>query len=182
MSPAKRMASAHGASGMHQALAEAYEAHFDFVWRSLRRLGVPADGLEDAAQDVFVVAARKIHEFEGRAKVRTWLFAIAQRVAMRKRRDAFRHHRRTEAVEREHAHFDAGHVNPTAAQDAATMLASMLEQLDEAQRLVFVLVEIEGMTAVEVAESLGANVNTVYSRIRSAKKRMQALAEKAKAS
>lgn len=180
MSPAQKLASAAG-TGMSEALAEAYEAHFDFVWRSLRRLGVPAEGLEDAAQDVFVVAARKIHEFEGRARLRTWLFAIAQRVAMRKRRDAFRHRRRTEAVSAEQAHLP-GRSDPMSARDAAAILAAMLEQLDEGQRLVFVLVEIEGMTAVEVAESLGANVNTVYSRLRSARKRMQALAEKEKAS
>ncbi len=63
-----------------------------------------------------------------------------------------------------------------AAKDAADTLAAMLDQLDDAQRLVFVLVEAEGMTAVEVAASLETNVNTVYSRLRSARKKMQALA------
>lgn len=157
------------------ALADAYEAHFDFVWRSLRRLGVPADMLEDAVQDVFVVAAKKIEQFEGRAKLRTWLFAIAQRVAQRKRRDRFRHLRRNEAVAAEHQHAPRQD-DTMAAKDAADTLSAMLDQLDDAQRLVFVLVEAEGMTAVEVAASLETNVNTVYSRLRSARKKMQALA------
>lgn len=158
-------------------LAVAYEAHFDFVWRSLRRLGVPPDMLEDAAQDVFVVAARKIGEFEGRARLRTWLFAIAQRVAQRKRRDRHRHLRRTEAAAAEQAHADvARETDPMAAHDAAATLASLLDKLDEGQRLVFVLVEVEGMTAVEVAESLGVNVNTLYSRLRSARQRLRELA------
>lgn len=155
-------------------LAEAYELHFEFVWRSLRRLGVPEDLLEDAAQDVFVVASRRVGEFEGRAKMRTWLFAIAQRVAQRKRRDRFRERRRTQALAT--AVRDESPSDPTAAKDAAATLARMLEHLDDTQRLVFVLVEVEGMTAVEVAESVGTKLNTVYSRLRAARSKMRTLA------
>src|SRR3954465_1058519 len=54
-----------------------YDEHFDFVWRSLRRLGVPEALLDDAAQEVFLVAFRREKEFEGRSSVRTWLFGIA---------------------------------------------------------------------------------------------------------
>jgi len=60
---------------------EAYEQLFDFVWRSLRRLGVPAASIDDAVQDVFVVIHRRLADFEGRSALKTWAFGIALRVA-----------------------------------------------------------------------------------------------------
>src|SRR4051812_34339786 len=65
---------------------EVYAAHVAFVWRVLRALGVAAEQLEDAAQDVFVIVHRRLPEFEGRSAITTWLFAIARRVASRYRR------------------------------------------------------------------------------------------------
>ena len=65
---------------------EVYAAHFGFVWRVLRTFGVPAASLEDAAQDVFVVVHRRLPEFEGRAAITTWLFAIVLGVARNHRR------------------------------------------------------------------------------------------------
>src|SRR3954452_10421913 len=60
---------------------EVYAQHVGFVWRVLRSLGVPPAQLEDAAQDVFVVVHRRLPEFEGRAAITTWLFAIVRKVA-----------------------------------------------------------------------------------------------------
>ena len=68
-----------------------YEAHFDFVWRSLRRLGVPAPSLEDAVQDLFIVVCRRLPEFEGRSSLKTWLFSIAIRIAKEHARRRARH-------------------------------------------------------------------------------------------
>src|SRR5882724_509457 len=65
-----------------------YDAYFDFVWRSLRRLGVPEATLDDAAQDVFVVVHRRLPEFEARSTVKTWLFGIVLRVVATHRRTA----------------------------------------------------------------------------------------------
>src|SRR5262245_22149852 len=59
---------------------DVYERHFDFVWRSLRLLGVPPEAVEDATQDTFSVVSRRLARFEGRSSLRTWLFAILQRV------------------------------------------------------------------------------------------------------
>ena len=63
-----------------------YDEHVAFVWRSLRRLGVAESSLKDAVQDVFVVVHRRLGEWQGRAAVTTWLFAIARRVASGYRR------------------------------------------------------------------------------------------------
>src|SRR5512146_2914504 len=69
---------------------EVYEEHFAFVWRNLRRLGVTEAGLRDAAQDVFVVVHRRMHEFAGRGSVQAWLYSILRRVAADHRRRARR--------------------------------------------------------------------------------------------
>ena len=50
----------------HDRLAAIYREYFAFVHRSLRRLGTPEHALEDACQDVFLVAMRRLDEFEGR--------------------------------------------------------------------------------------------------------------------
>src|SRR5690606_18000792 len=52
-------------------------------------------------------------------------------------------------------------------------LREFLLGLEEPRRAVFVLTEIEGMTAPEIAEALGCNVNTVYSRLRTARRRFR---------
>src|SRR5258708_16639115 len=53
--------------------------HFDFIWRSLRRLGVPVQHTDDAAQKVFWVAAQKMHGLR-LDRERPFLFALALRV------------------------------------------------------------------------------------------------------
>src|SRR5262245_15446282 len=65
---------------------ELYEEHFDFVWRSVRRLGVPGASMDDAVQDVFLVVHNKRDEFEGRSTVKTWIFGIVVHVARAHRR------------------------------------------------------------------------------------------------
>src|SRR6478736_6482237 len=71
-------------------VATVYEAYFRYVWRCLRSLGVRDSQLEDALQDVFIVVQRRLPEFDGRAAVRTWLYAIALRVARKYRERARR--------------------------------------------------------------------------------------------
>ena len=71
---------------MPLALADIYREHFDFVWRSLRRMGVAPGSMDDAAQDVFLVVHRKLASFQRRSSVKTWLFGIVMRVAHDHRR------------------------------------------------------------------------------------------------
>jgi RNA polymerase sigma-70 factor (ECF subfamily) len=147
-----------------------YEEHFDFVWRSLRRLGIPDAQLDDAVQDVFVVVHRRLGEFEGRSTLKTWLFGIALRVASVHRRTAAR--RPTEPLVEDPPDQTA---NPladalTEAAEAARLVRQLLEYLDEDRRAVFVLAELEEMTAPEISAALGVNLNTVYSRLRLARR------------
>ena len=148
-----------------------YDAHFDFVWRSLRRLGVREPDVLDLAQKVFLTAYFKLPEFEGRSLVSTWLFGIAQRVASDYRRSA--------PVRREVATADAeleaaaGDHQDFSSESEARRLAhaaeAILDKLPEPQRMVFVLFELEEMSGQDIATLLNVSVGTVRSRLRLAR-------------
>jgi RNA polymerase sigma-70 factor (ECF subfamily) len=151
-----------------------YEENFDFVWRSVRMLGLPPDSADDAAQDVFVVAHRRLSDFEGRSGARTWLFAIALRVVSdfrRSRRRKLRLLERAMTMEPEPANTPYEAAVGTERRDA---LLTALDGLPDEQRAVFVLADVEEMSAPEIATALEVNLNTVYSRLRSARKTMAA--------
>ncbi len=150
-----------------------YEAHFDFVWRSLRRLGVPAGLAEDAAQDAFVVVHRRLGDLRADASAKAWLFAIALRVAHDYRRTLKRKGTVAFDVEAEPSR-EQGPFDNTAKRQAATQLNAFLESLDEDKRAAFVLAELEGMSVPEISQALSVNLNTVYSRLRAARERFVA--------
>ncbi|HEY8377151.1 MAG TPA: sigma-70 family RNA polymerase sigma factor [Nannocystis sp.] len=149
-----------------------YRDHVGFVWRNLRRLGVPEDEIEDAAHEVFMVVLRRLPEFDGGAAITTWLYAIARGVASNRRRGELRRLRR-------HAEAPAPLPPPSPIDHlerarAAADVARFLAGLDPDQRAVFELFEIEGLRAHEIAEALDLNVNTVYTRLRAARQRFVA--------
>jgi RNA polymerase sigma-70 factor (ECF subfamily) len=152
-----------------------YDEHFDFIWRTMGRLGVEAAAVEDATQDVFVVVLRRLAEFEGRSTIRTWLFGIALRVARDHRRAAARRASHGIVPEDEAAAVVPDTEAPSPL-DAATRsqavarLHAILAELDEERRVVFILAELEQMSAPEIADVTGANLNTVYTRLRAARR------------
>jgi RNA polymerase sigma-70 factor (ECF subfamily) len=160
------------AAAGERALAAVYAEHHAFVWRSLSRLGVDDPRLDDAVHDVFMVVAQRLHEFEGRASMRTWLFAIAMRVAQAVRRDAARERNHRERLSREPQPVPSPHE----AADAARLLRALLDRLDDDKRAVFIMAELEGMTAPEIAAVIDAKVATVYSRLRLAREQLERFA------
>lgn len=143
-----------------------YRAHFAFVWRSLKRLGVPPDQLDDATQDVFVTAHRRFGTWEGRASARAWLYGVARRVAFRYRRSQARRERKHAALPRpEPPEFDA---RLSDREDLARVV-SALDALSPERRQVYVLAVVEGLRANEIADALDCKVPTVYSRLRRAR-------------
>jgi RNA polymerase sigma-70 factor (ECF subfamily) len=146
--------------------AEIYEGQFDFVWRSLRLLGVPPEGVEDAAQDVFSVASRQLARFEGRASIRTWLFAILQRVAANHRRTRRRKLSRLEPLGDGVVSMAPTPQARAEAAQALDVVQRFCAALDLDRRALFVLALVEEVPAAEVSEVLGIPVNTVYSRVR----------------
>ncbi|MCA9179471.1 MAG: sigma-70 family RNA polymerase sigma factor [Planctomycetales bacterium] len=151
-------------------LAEIYDAHFEFVWRVLRRLGVPNQDVRDALQDVFVVVHRKLPEFRGESKVTTWLFGICLRVASDRRRSA--HARREIATGTDLGAElpDVGAASDIERRDAIRLLERILDEMPEEQRVVFTLFELEEHSCEAIAELVGVPLGTVYSRLRLARK------------
>ncbi|MBK8936492.1 MAG: sigma-70 family RNA polymerase sigma factor [Polyangiaceae bacterium] len=146
---------------------ELYDEHVDLVWRALRRFGVGPSELEDATQEVFLVAFRKLDAFEGRCALSTWLYGIAAHVARNLRRSERRHPETpTEDVGLDDASTGASPEDSASDREAARILLELLDTLDDDKREAFVLAELEGLAAPEIAASLGLNVNTVYARIR----------------
>lgn len=154
-------------------LASTYREQYGFVWRSLRRLGVPDDAVDDAVHDVFVVAARRLHEFEGRSAITSWLFAVAVRVSKHQRRAVARHRRRKDALAAEVDAVSPSHSGDFDRQDAARILHGLLARLDDPIRHVYILMELEQMTGREVAAILSLTVPTVHSRLRSARQQLR---------
>lgn len=146
-----------------------YREHWRYVWRCLRRMGIPDARLEDATQDVFIVVARTLASFEGRSSIRTWLYSIAFRVAQE-------HHRKGAREQRPDPRLAAGTQTPedqVQRTEAAATLHALLGDLDEDKRHIFVQIEIEGIPAAELAQALGLSVNTVYSRLRLARRSLE---------
>jgi len=155
-----------------------YEENLKFVWRAARRLGIDSGDTDDVVQEVFVVAHRKLPEFEGRAQVKTWLLKILVRVV--------RHYFRTQQRKPGHRpaqtlddldvlrdHQDRGPAEAAERKDAVRVLDNLLARMDSEKREVFVLAEIEQLSSVEIAEVLGANINTIYSRLRAARQEFE---------
>jgi RNA polymerase sigma-70 factor (ECF subfamily) len=141
----------------------------DFVWRSVRRLGVSDAASDDACQQVFLTACRKLEEILP-GKERSFLFTLCVHVAA--------HFRRTQARRRETSDEPIADVaDGTAAPDelldrqrARALLDEALDALPLELRAVFVLFELEEATTAEIAEILDIPPGTVASRLRRARK------------
>lgn len=148
-----------------------YDTHVTSLWRNARALGIPEHAVEDVLQDVFVVVHRRLPEFEGRAQLRTWLVKILLRVVSSYRR---RHRRKgaglDELSDDVRDESEPGPHEQTARREAVALLAKILDAMDEDQRTVFVLAEIEQLAVPEIATAIGENLSTTYSRLRLARK------------
>lgn len=152
---------------------DVYDAHAEMVFRSLRRLGVAESSVDDAFQDVFVVVHRRLGEFEGKSTLKTWIFGVVLGVARNYRRST----RRRAPEGALAAEVDDDLPSPSArtpegraeTAEAVRTLHALLDELSEDKRQVFVMADLEEMTAPEIAAALSLNVNTVYARIRAAR-------------
>jgi RNA polymerase sigma-70 factor (ECF subfamily) len=155
-------------SGSPPDFAGLFEAELDYVWNSLRRLGVREPDLDDQVNEVFLRVHRELGRYDPARPMRPWLFAFAARVASEYRRRAC--HRREVVGEP----FEAADPAPSAEERVAesetrALVLAALDALDQTRREVFVAIEIEGHSGPEVAAALRVSVNTVYSRQRLAR-------------
>ncbi len=151
-----------------------FEAHFDFVWRSVRRLGVDAGAADDAAQEVFVVASRRLDDIEP-GKERAFLFGTAMRVAADARRARARKPAVADPDAVDRAPDESASMDDIADRARArALLDAILDEMELELRAVFVLYELEEMTMAEIASCLELAPGTVASRLRRARDDWQA--------
>jgi RNA polymerase sigma-70 factor (ECF subfamily) len=152
-----------------------FRAHAPFVASFLHRLGTPRADVDDLVQEVFLVAHRKGGFLPGAAQPRTWLAAIAVRIARGSHRARGRRREASdEAALRLAGAATVGGADPAETLDTRRSLARVqraLDALDIEHRAAFVLYEIEGESCDSIASSFEVPVGTVYSRLHHARKR-----------
>lgn len=153
-------------------LTRLFQEHFDLVWRTVRRFGVPTEAIDDAAQEVFVIASRKLDVIQ-HGKERAFLYGTAIRVASDARRARDRRRRHTEEE------LDVVDTAPSPAdlvdqKRARALLDDLIARLPEDLRAVFVLYELESLTTAEIADCLDVPAGTVASRLRRAREQFAA--------
>lgn len=151
-------------------------AEHDFIWRLLRRLGIPDASVDDATQQVFCVLSRRVDDINPGSE-RSFLFGAALRVASDRRRSREFRDAPREATGDE---IDPG-PNPEELADKherRALLQQILEALPMELRTVIILFELEQMTKIEVGALLGIPVGTAVSRLRRAREEFKALAKR----
>lgn len=145
-----------------------FEEHVGYVWGTLRLFGVRPADLEDLVHEVFLTVHRLLPQYDPARPFRPWLFAIAHHAALGYRRRV--HHQR-EVFDEEHEPADdaLGADELVARKEALSQVNQALSQLDVERRAVLMLIDMDGCSAVEVAEALSIPLNTVYSRLRRAR-------------
>jgi RNA polymerase sigma-70 factor (ECF subfamily) len=148
------------------------DAHFVFIWRLLRRLGISENDVDDAVQRVFIVASAKLDSIAASSE-RSFLFGTALRVASSFRRAA---RRRCEVGDEELVTRPAG--TPSADESLArrqevAILDRIISSMPDELRDVFVLCEIEELSVPEAATLQAIPVGTAASRLRRARKEFQ---------
>ena len=149
-----------------------FEAHYDSVWRLLRRFGVPSSQADDATQQVFLVLAERIADVRTGSE-RAFLFGTALRVATGLRRVARRE------VPTPHADEESSTLpRPDELMDqkrARDALDGVLQRMASDLRSVFILYELEGFTTPEIADMIEVPLGTAASRLRRAREQFREL-------
>jgi RNA polymerase sigma-70 factor (ECF subfamily) len=156
-------------------LSRMITADYRLIWRLLRRLGVPEHTVDDATQQVFLVAAERLDDIRPESE-RAFAFGTALRVAQSLRRRAAR-----ETFDADADRNASSLPGPDELSDqrrARQTLDRLLSELPDDLRAVFVLFELEGMTSPEIAELAGIPLGTVASRLRRARETFHELVER----
>jgi RNA polymerase sigma-70 factor (ECF subfamily) len=145
-----------------------FRAEFDYVWHSLRRLGVPERDLEDLTHDVFFRIYERLSDYDSARPVRPWLFGFAFRVASDYRR-RFSNRRELLSPASETSDPAPTPLDRLVQAEALTLAQTALNGIEIERRAVFILHEIDECPVPEIAKALGLPLNTAYSRLRTAR-------------
>jgi RNA polymerase sigma-70 factor (ECF subfamily) len=155
-----------GSNDTERSCFEAFQSEFDYLCRTLRRLGVRPEDLEDDAHEVFLVLNRKWSEFDPSRPLRPYLFGIAFRVVAARKRRQFR--------EMPYAVEDLAVVAPRAEEaleesSNRKLVLAALSHVPLRRRAVFVMHDIDEIPMREIVKTLSVPLFTGYSRLRKAR-------------
>ena len=151
-----------------------YEAHARTVARWVARLGGPGVDVEDATQEVFMVVSRRLDEFRAASRVSTWLFSITAKVVAndrRKRRLRRWWLRLMPNAGHETAALTDSPLEGLERRERRLAFYRALDALNERQRRVLVLFELEELSVAEISEMMAlaaGNVRVLLHRARAA--------------
>lgn len=168
MEPARTEQAPPATSSQHIDFTNIFDEHFDYVWFTLRRFGVAHRDLDDVVHDVFIQVYHHLDKYDPNRPIRPWLFGFAYRLASDYRRLA-RHRVETLGEPMEGVDGAPSPADRAASRQTLDLVWLALEQLDLDRRAVFVLHDVEGHSAPDVAASLQTPLNTIYSRLRIAR-------------
>jgi RNA polymerase sigma-70 factor, ECF subfamily len=159
-----------------------YHAYFPQVVRWMRAMMIPPADIEDAAQEVFLVAQRKLSGFHG-DNIAGWLYRIADLTARNYRRLAWFKH--LFACEPSDDVLDALTMGRTPAvtleqKEDQRSLARMLSRMSAKRRETLLMFEVEGYSGAEIASLHGVPIKTVWTRLHHARKDLVAMVETAR--
>ena len=165
------------------AFARLVRLHEGMVFNLAARLLGDTEEARDVAQEVFLQVYRMLGRFEGRSRLKTWIYRIAVNQCHNRRR--FWHRRRRDREQALDEGLDARAVLSSAdgagrgpyeealRQERARRVQAALLQLSFEHRSVLVLREVEGLTCEEVGVALGVPEGTVKSRLSRAREAMR---------
>jgi RNA polymerase sigma-70 factor (ECF subfamily) len=142
--------------------------HLPMLLRAARAAGLPADRAEDAVQETFLTFLHRAHEFDGRARVGTWLYGILLNKVAHQRAAVRRTAETADIDDIVESRFDtAGRwVRPPRGPDARAdvprvraWLGDCLDTLPDRGRSAFVLREVEELSTAEICKILDVTPN-----------------------
>jgi RNA polymerase sigma-70 factor (ECF subfamily) len=154
-----------------------FDEHFDYLWGTLRRLGVRTADLEDLVHEVFIKIYMRRDDYDETRPVRPWLFGFAYRLAADYRRLA-RHRFEVLDVPMNAADSEAQADERVAANDERALVHAALECVEFDRRAVLVLHDLDEIPIPQIAVALGVPLNTAYSRLRLARSEFAAAARR----
>ena len=159
-------------------IKDIFALHGAFVRRTLRYLGVNDADLDDLVQEVFLVVHRRFDRFQEKGRTRAWLYSICVRVTYSQRRKHARWQKKTRIAALRAESMEPSQHEQVEHNEALSRGVELLNELAPHQRQIFVLYEVHDLPMSEIAQTLGCNIQTAYSRLHRARTQISAAAER----
>ncbi|HTM46314.1 MAG TPA: RNA polymerase sigma factor [Polyangiaceae bacterium] len=168
---------------------EVYQEYLPVVWHKARRLGVVDSALDDVCQDVFMAVYKRLPEFEGRSSLKTWVLGFVINVVYihnrTLRRKSVAHRASGELIDPDtlEDHRSQAPDERVARTQAARIAHKVLSRLPEDKRAIYILFELEGMNAAEIATAAAPQYTPgkIHTRLRAARQQFSQAVERYRA-